>query len=1454
MRKSCAATLAVTIHAVTLLCFLCFPVSSTAVTVPTQHNDAARSGQNVSETVLTTANVSVNTFGKLFSRSVDGQIYAQPLYLPNVPIQGSSHNVVFAATMHNSVYAFDADDPAASAPLWQVNLGTSVPATDISSSYLDITPEIGVLATPVIDPGSGTIYVVAKSKETGSYHFRLHALDVASGGEKFGGPVEITAQVRGSGDGSSGGVVTLDPLHHLNRPGLLLLNGTLYLGFGSVGDISPYHGWVLAYNAGTLQQTGVFNTTPNGSQGAIWQAGKGLAADASGNIYLMTGNGTFDASSGGSGYGDSVLKLSTASGLSVADYFTPFNQATLSANDADLGSGGPMLIPGTSLMTCMGKDGVMRLIDTLNLGKYSSTANNDVQEFQAIPSGSIFMGGTIYWNSPISGPSLYVWGPNDYLKQYRFTGSSLQTTPVSQSTMTEFGGNSNSVPLSLSANGSQAGSGIVWASAAYQQDPNQQTVPGILRAFDAGNLSTELWNSKQNAARDDVGSYAKFSPPTVANGKVYLATFSNQLHAYGLLGLTINSGFLVAGVVGQGYSQAVAAGGGETPYSWSVSAGSLPAGLTLNPATGVIAGTPTAAGTSNFTVTVQDAVQASSSRNLSIAIYALPPTLAIDVNVSTDSAAAGATVTSPNVATSSGNELLVAFIGGSSPGTGANTFVQGVANTGGALTWNRAVATNAQQGTAEIWWAYASAPLTGTVTATLSQSVSSRSLTVLTFTGADLPGAITGNSLAAGAPTATLTTTRNNSWVFGTGNDWTSATARTAGSGQALVHQFVSSTTADTYWVQDQTGLTPAAGTAVTINDTAPTGDMFNLSLVEIRPLSTAAPALAITTATLPSGTAGTPYSQPVNVVGGTPPYSWSISAGTLPPGLAIGAGNGTVSGTPTGAGTSNFTVRVVDASQASVTQNYSITIASNSGLAVDVSVFTDTATAGSTITSPTVTTRAGNELLVAFVSASGPTTGTNATVTGVSNTGGALTWSRAVVTNAQRGTAEIWWAYATGALSGTVTATLNQSVSSRSLTVMTFTGAAAGADAIGAVGSGSASSGAPTASLTTTRANSWVFGTGNDWSAAVARTVGPGQSLVHQYLSTATGDTYWVQSQAGATPNAGTAVTVNDTAPSTDMYNLSLVEIRVPAGPVPLAVTTASLTPGTVGVPYPGQTMAASGGSPPYSWSATALPPGLSMTSGGSVSGTPTAAGTFAVAIQVTDSAQNSAGATLNLTVSPVSALAIDASVSIDAPGTVRNLVTPTLTTHAANELLVAFVTASAPATGTNTSVTGITNSGTPLTWSRAVITNGQRGTAEIWWAYASSTLSGTVTASLSRNVSSGSLTVLSFTGTAGGAAAIGATGSGNALSGAPTASLVTTRANSWVFGTGNDWSAAIARTVGPNQGMVHQFLANGTGDTYWVQSQSAVTPLAGTAVTINDTAPTGDRYNLSIVEIRTP
>jgi hypothetical protein len=376
---------------------------------------------------------------------------------------------------------------------------------------------------------------VAKTKNTSdnSYHFNIHALDLVTGTEKFGGPTEITAQVPGTGVESVGGTVTLDPLQQFNRPGLLLLNGIVYVAFGSACETPPWHGWILGYSASTLQQVAVLNTTPNGSDGGIWGGGQGLLADSDNNIYVITGNGTFDPTTSGD-YGDSVLKISTASGLSIVDYFTPTNQADLDAADLDLGSGGPMALPGTSLIVGSGKDGVVRVLDTANLGQFSATANNNVQNFQGT-TGFVFQGAPIYWNSPNHGPVIYIWSGNDALKAYQFANGTFQITPVSQSTVLEAQGYSNSVPLSLSANGNQAGTGIVWGAGALSANATRQTVAGILRAFDATDLTNELWDSKQNAARDDVGNYAKFSPPTIANGKVYLATFSNQLVVYGPL-------------------------------------------------------------------------------------------------------------------------------------------------------------------------------------------------------------------------------------------------------------------------------------------------------------------------------------------------------------------------------------------------------------------------------------------------------------------------------------------------------------------------------------------------------------------------------------------------------------------------------------------------------------------------------------------------------------------------------------------------------------------------------------------------------------------------------------------------------------------------------------------------------------------------------------------------------
>jgi len=504
--------------------------------VLTQHNDIARTGANLNETILNCSNVKASQFGKLFSRSVDGQIYAQPLYVPGVSIADNGiHNVVYVATMNNSVYAFDADDPNASKPLWKVNLGPPVPYQDTvaAGAPSNINPLIGITSTPVIEPLTETIYCVAKTKENSSYFQRLHALDITSGHEKFGGPVLIQATVSGTGEGSVSGTLSFNPRRQLNRPALLYLDGVIYLAFGSHSDFSPYHGWVIAYDATTLQRVAVFNSTPTGRRGGIWQAGQGLAADENGYIYFMTGNGSFDYNTGGANLGMSFVKLATPD-LSVVDWFTPYNVVGLNDGDKDLASAGPLLLPGTNLVVGGGKEQMLHLLNRSNMGHFHAGSNSQiVQNFQAT-AGHIH-GSPIYWNSPNQGPLIYIWSEEDYLKAFKLlNGSAFQTTPVAKSTMAVPAGMPGAM-LSLSANQSVAGTAIVWASHPYAGDAVVKTVPGILRAFDASNISTELWNSKQNAARDDLGNFGKFCPPTVVHGKVYLATFSNQLIVYGLL-------------------------------------------------------------------------------------------------------------------------------------------------------------------------------------------------------------------------------------------------------------------------------------------------------------------------------------------------------------------------------------------------------------------------------------------------------------------------------------------------------------------------------------------------------------------------------------------------------------------------------------------------------------------------------------------------------------------------------------------------------------------------------------------------------------------------------------------------------------------------------------------------------------------------------------------------------
>jgi chitodextrinase len=500
----------------------------------THHNDNLRTGANLNETVLTASSVNAASFGRLFSDPLDGISFASPLYVANLSVPGQGyHNVVYVATEHDSVYAYDADG-LSSTPLWKdsfVNPAagvTTVPAAD-TGECCDIQPEIGITGTPVIDRQTGTLYVVAKTKEvsgnTTSYVQRLHALDIATGAEKFGGPVVIQASVAGTGLGSQAGRLSFDPLHENQRPALLLLNGVVYLGFSSHGDYQPYHGWVLGYNASTLTQTLAYCVTANGEGAGVWQSGGGLAADATGSIYFVTGDGTFDANTGGPDYGDSFEKL-TSSGT-VADYFTPHDQSTLNGGNVDLGAGGLLLLPDQSgthphELVSAGKNGTIYLIDRDNMGHFN--ASNDGQIVQslanAFPNGSpepgnfstpAFFTGRVYFS-----PS------NDNIQAFQLSNGLLSTGPNSRSSET-YSGRGGSIAVSASG----SSNGILWAL-------QSNSGVGVLHAYDATNLANELYSSDQAGTRDTLGTWTKFNVPLVANGRVFAAA-NDALVGYGLL-------------------------------------------------------------------------------------------------------------------------------------------------------------------------------------------------------------------------------------------------------------------------------------------------------------------------------------------------------------------------------------------------------------------------------------------------------------------------------------------------------------------------------------------------------------------------------------------------------------------------------------------------------------------------------------------------------------------------------------------------------------------------------------------------------------------------------------------------------------------------------------------------------------------------------------------------------
>jgi hypothetical protein len=512
---------------------LAVAIASAQRPVTTSQYGSARTGANLNESILTPGNVNVSHFGKLGAFPVDGPIYAQPLYLPAVDVPGKgSHDLVLVATEHDSVYAFDARASSTASPLWHANFTspgvTPVPAHDVECPL--ISPEVGITSTPVIDLRTGTLYVLARTKEHKGvlgdvYVQKLHALAINNGTEKFGGPVAIRAFTRGRGVGNAHGTILFDPRRENPRAALLLSQGRIYLTWASSCDAGPYHGWVMAYDARTLKQLAVLNTSPDANNSGIWLSDTGPASDSAGNIFIATGNGRFDVANGGRDYGDSVLRLQADSkGLTVADYFTPFNQSTLDSNDEDIGSGGPVLLPDqpgshTHLLLAGGKGGTLYLIDRDHMGGYHAGSDTHAVQTVQFPKLALF-GAPAFW-----GGHVYVIAGNDVLRDFALRNGQLNL--AHQAALPKYP-DAGATPA-VSSNGAQ--DGIVWAISTYNWQ--RSGPPAVLHAYNAANVEEELYNSAQNA-RDQAGEALRFTIPLVANGRVYVGT-RTELDVYGLL-------------------------------------------------------------------------------------------------------------------------------------------------------------------------------------------------------------------------------------------------------------------------------------------------------------------------------------------------------------------------------------------------------------------------------------------------------------------------------------------------------------------------------------------------------------------------------------------------------------------------------------------------------------------------------------------------------------------------------------------------------------------------------------------------------------------------------------------------------------------------------------------------------------------------------------------------------
>jgi hypothetical protein len=505
---------------------LLFPCLTTGlapgqVSVPTYRYDSFRSGANLNETTLTPANVQ-NHFGKLFTISTTGLVFAQPLYVANVtiPNQGT-HNVLYVATMEDAIYAFDADNGAM---LWSRTLLTPpsipVPILDITNGN-NITGDVGIESTPVIDMPSHTMYLVTRSKEgINLYSQHLRALDITTGADKTNSPVTISATVSGTGTTAVNNQISFNPFFQNQRAGLALASNRVFISWASHEDQWPYHGWVMAYDMTTLAQVAAINVTPNGARGGIWQSGWAPAVDGKGNVYYATGNGDWD---GVRNFGETVIKFGTSEKIAPVDYFTPDNYSSLTTEDEDLGASGPMLLPNTNLVAVGGKQGFLYLLNTNNLGRFSA---GDANAVQVLPlNAGQLKGGPAYW-ARSSNPLLYIQAEGDFLKSFQLTGSTLTPLAKGSYQINLFAG----AEVTVSANGSSGG--VVWASSTTGEFAGSAIVPGTLRAYDAVTLA-DLWNSQTNPT-DALGNWAKFVPPVVANGKVYMVSFSDSIVVYGI--------------------------------------------------------------------------------------------------------------------------------------------------------------------------------------------------------------------------------------------------------------------------------------------------------------------------------------------------------------------------------------------------------------------------------------------------------------------------------------------------------------------------------------------------------------------------------------------------------------------------------------------------------------------------------------------------------------------------------------------------------------------------------------------------------------------------------------------------------------------------------------------------------------------------------------------------------